>query len=109
MESYYYIQPYVPNTTLMRDNFGPTEMKFIKVIRNTENFAQFQKVFEDNTRVYLLEDRVATETPDIKLYQSWGHLVDIEAEPSAVNKIMIRNIDGSYPGTIKLPSINPGR
>ena len=106
IESYYYMQAYVPNTTLMRDNFGPSEMKFIKVIRNTENFAQFQEVFEDNTRVYLMEDRVATETPDIKLYQTWGHLVDMDAEPSAVNKIMIDNIDGSYPGTIKLPSID---
>ena len=109
IESYYYMQAYVPNTTLMRDNFGPSEMKFIKVIRNTENFAQFQKVFEDNTRVYLMEDRVATETPDIKLYQSWGHLVDVDAEPSAVNKIMVHNIDGSYPGTIKLPSRDRGR
>ncbi len=108
VESYYYIQAYAPNTTLMRDSFGPTEMKFISVIRNTANFAQFKKTFDDNTKVYLLEDRVASETPDIKLYQEWGHLIKSSAEPSAVNKIMLRNIDGGYPGTIQLPAVNIG-
>ncbi len=103
-ESWYFIQAYVHDTTLLRDSYGPTEIKFLKVIRNTQNFSQFEQIFRDKTKVYLIQKESATETPDIKLYESWGHLINTEEEPSAINKIMINNIEGSFPGTIKIPN-----
>jgi hypothetical protein len=42
-----------------------------------------------------------TETPDIKLYKSWGHLLKDPPTPSVANKLLIDNFEGPFPGTIQ--------
>ena len=99
-EAWYYIQSYVPSATLLRDSYGPTEIKLIKVIRGQKNFKEFETVFRDKTKTYLIEENYAEDTPDIKLYQNWGHLINIEEAPDITNSLLIENIEGSFPGTI---------
>jgi hypothetical protein len=105
-EAWYYIQATVPSATLLRDSFGPTEIKFIKVVRSQSNFNQFKTLFEDKTRMYRLEKEVGQYTPDLKLYQNWGHLIDNDKAPSVDNELILtkqltESIEGSFPGTIQ--------
>ena len=100
-EPWYYIQAYVPSATLLRDAYGPTEIKLIKVLRGESTFNEFKKLFEDETKVYLVEDTSASETPDQKLYQNWGHLLKDTPPPSVANKLLIENFEGAFPGTIQ--------
>jgi hypothetical protein len=99
-ESWYYLQAYVPSSTLLMDSFGPTEIKFIKVIRGDENFAQMKKIFEDETKHYQVTKRSNTSTPDEKLIEEWGHLIKTENDPSVANKLLINNFESAFPGTI---------
>lgn len=99
-ESWFYLQAYVPSSTLLMDSFGPTEIKFIKVIRGDENFAQMKKIFEDETKHYMVTKRSNTSTPDQKLIEEWGHLIKSENDPSVANKLLINNFESAFPGTI---------
>lgn len=100
-EVWYYIQDYVPSSTLLRDAYGPTEIKLIKVFRGESTLAELKKIFEDKTKVYMATRSNNTETPDIKLYKSWGHLLKDPPTPSVANKLLIDNFEGSFPGTIQ--------
>ncbi|MCF8060230.1 MAG: hypothetical protein K9K67_13095 [Bacteriovoracaceae bacterium] len=100
-EVWYYIQDYVPSSTLLRDAYGPTEIKLIKVFRGESTLAELKKIFEDETKVYMATRTNNTETPDIKLYKSWGHLLKEPPAPSVANKLLINNFEGSFPGTIQ--------
>ena len=100
-EPWYYIQADVPSAPMLSDNMGPTEKKLIKVLRGEETFNQFKQLFEDETKVYLLESQNNSETPDEKLYENWGHLLEIVPPPSAANKLLINNYQGAFPGTIQ--------
>lgn len=106
-EEWFFTQTYTPDTSLLSDSMGPTEIKFIKAIRGRKNFEEYKNAFEDHTKHYLYVDTSSSETPDIKLYQRWGHIVKTQNDPSAENKLQIKNItrtiynniEGSYPGT----------
>ena len=100
-ETWYYIQDYVPSLSLLRDPFGPTEIKLIKVFRGESTLNQLKKVFEDETKTYLFTKENNTETPDIKLYENWGHLLKEPAPPAVANKLLINNFEGSFPGTVQ--------
>jgi len=101
LEPWYYIQAYVPSATLLRDPYGPTEIKLIKVLRGESSFNEFKKIFQDETKVYLAQRTNNTETPDKKLYENWGHLLRDQPSPSVANKLLIKNFEGSFPGTIQ--------
>jgi hypothetical protein len=101
LEPWYYIQAYVPSATLLRDPYGPTEIKLIKVLRGESSFKEFKMIFEDETKVYLAQRTNNTETPDEKIYQNWGHLLRNTPTPSVANKLLIKNFEGSFPGTIQ--------
>jgi hypothetical protein len=100
-EKWYYIQDYVPSSTLLRDAYGPTEIKLIKVFRGESTLGELKKIFEDETKVYLATRTNNSETPDIKLYENWGHLLKEPAPPHVANKLLINNFEGSFPGTIQ--------
>ena len=100
-ESWYYMQSDVSTSSLLRDAYGPTEIKLIKVIRGLKNYKQFEKLFKDKTKTYLIEENYSSETPDIKIFENWGHLIKSEEAPSIVNSLLIKNIEGSFPGTIE--------
>lgn len=100
-EKWYYIQDYVPSATLLRDAYGPTEIKLIKVFRGESTLNELKKIFEDETKVYLATRTSNSETPDIKLYENWGHLLKDPAPPNVANKLLINNFEGSFPGTIQ--------
>lgn len=100
-EKWYYIQDYVPSATLLRDAYGPTEIKLIKVFRGESTLGELKKIFEDETKVYLATRTSNSETPDVKLYQNWGHLLKDPAPPAVANKLLINNFEGSFPGTIQ--------
>ncbi len=100
-EPWYYIQADVPSSPMLSDNMGPTEKKLIKVLRGETTFNQFKKLFEDETKVYLLESQNNSETPDHKLYENWGHLLETVPPPAAANKLLINNYQGAFPGTIQ--------
>lgn len=100
-EKWYYIQDYVPSSTLLRDAYGPTEIKLIKVFRGESTLNELKKIFEDETKVYLATKTNNSETPDTKLYQNWGHLLKEPAPPNVANKLLINNFEGSFPGTIQ--------
>ncbi|MCR9204924.1 MAG: hypothetical protein NXH75_10120, partial [Halobacteriovoraceae bacterium] len=100
-EKWYYIQDYVPSATLLRDAYGPTEIKLIKVFRGESTLNELKKIFEDETKVYLATKQNNTETPDVKLYQNWGHLLKDPPPPAVANKLLINNFEGSFPGTIQ--------
>ena len=100
-ETWHYIQDYVPSLSLLRDPFGPTEIKLIKVFRGNSTLNQLKKVFEDETKTYLFTKENNTVTPDIKLYENWGHLLKEPAPPAVANKLLINNFEGSFPGTVQ--------
>ncbi len=100
-EPWYYIQADVPSAPMLSDNMGPTEKKLIKVLRGESTFEQFKKIFEDETKVYLLESGNNSATPDQKLYENWGHLLETVPPPAAANKLLINNYQGAFPGTIQ--------
>ncbi|MCP4913418.1 MAG: hypothetical protein GY909_09870 [Oligoflexia bacterium] len=100
-ESWYYMQSDVSTSSLLRDAYGPTEIKLIKVVRGLKNYKEFENLFRDKTKVYLIEEDYASDTPDIKLFENWGHLIKTEEAPSVVNSLLIRNVEGSFPGTIE--------
>jgi hypothetical protein len=41
------------------------------------------------------------DTPDVKLYENWGHLLKDPPPPSVANKLLINNFEGSFPGTVQ--------
>jgi hypothetical protein len=98
-EEWFFAQTYTPDTSLLSDSMGPTEIKFIKAIRGRKHFEQYRKAFEDQTKHYLYVDTSGTETPDLKLYENWGHIMKTENDPSALNKLIINNVESSFPGT----------
>ncbi len=100
-ENWYYIQDYVPSATLLRDAYGPTEIKLIKVFRGQSTLNELKKIFEDETKVYLATRTSNSETPDIKLYENWGHLLKNPKAPAVANKLLINNFEGSFPGTVQ--------
>ncbi len=100
-EPWYYIQADVPGAPMLSDNYGPTEKKLIKVLRGESTFENFKKIFEDETKVYLLESENNSATPDQKLYENWGHLLETVPPPAAANKLLIHNYQGAFPGTIQ--------
>ena len=100
-EPWYYIQADVPSAPMLSDNMGPTEKKLIKVLRGESTFNQFKELFEDETKVYLLESQSNSQTPDQKLYENWGHLLETVPPPAAANKLLINNYQGAFPGTIQ--------
>ena len=101
-ESWYFLQASLPSEHLLTDNFGPTELRFFKVIRNKDNFKKFENLLRDNTKTYLLKKEISSEGPDLKLYESWGHMMRQDPEPSAVNKLIMKNTNASFPGTIQI-------
>ncbi len=100
-EKWYYIQDYVPSATLLRDAYGPTEIKLIKVFRGESTLRELKKIFEDETKVYMATRTNNVDTPDVKLYENWGHLLKDPPPPSVANKLLINNFEGSFPGTVQ--------
>lgn len=100
-ETWYYIQDYVPSATLLRDAYGPTEIKLIKVFRGRSTLNELKKIFEDETKTYLATRTNNSETPDIKLYENWGHLLKNPPAPAVANKLLINNFEGGFPGTVQ--------
>lgn len=100
-EAWYFLQSMVHGTTLLRDAYGPTEIKIIKVIRGENNYREFEKIFRDKTKVYLVEESNAQVTPDITLFNNWGHLINKDGEPQLINSLLTDSIEGAFPGTIE--------
>jgi hypothetical protein len=99
-ESWYYMQAYTPSFTMLMDSFGPTEIKFIQVIRGEDNYAQMRKVFEEKTKNYVIEKRSNTSDPDEKLLKDWGHLIHPDESPSTATQLLIQGFNKAYTGTI---------
>ena len=98
-EEWFFAQTYTPDTALLADSMGPTEIKFIKAIRGRKLFNQYKEAFEDETKAYLYVDNSGMESPDQKLYENWGHIMRSENDPSSMNKLIINNVESSFPGT----------
>lgn len=69
-ESWYYMQSDVSTSSLLRDAYRPTEIKLIKIVRRLKNYKEFENLFRDKTKIYLIEEDYTSDTPDIKLFEN---------------------------------------
>ncbi|EQC48506.1 putative lipoprotein [Bacteriovorax sp. BSW11_IV] len=100
-ESWYYMQEYTNDTSIMRDPFDPSTVKFIKVVRGYDKYIEIEKSLKDANKVFMVTGTLAQTTPDQVLLDNWGHLIDNpELNEDDKGFLLLDNIDGSFPGTI---------
>lgn len=102
-ESWYYMQEYTNDTSIMRDPYDPSTVKFIKVVRGYNKYAEIEKSLKDKNKVFFVTGTLTQTTPDQILLDNWGHLIDSpELDEDDKGFLLLDNIDGSFPGTIEV-------
>lgn len=102
-ESWYYMQEYTNDTSIMRDPYDPSTVKFIKVVRGYDKYTEIEKSLKDKNKVFFVTGTLTQTTPDQILLDNWGHLIDSpELDEDDKGFLLLDNIDGSFPGTIEV-------
>lgn len=99
-ESWFFIQSRI-DSAVARDYDGVNERKLLKVIRGDKSYREFRTALRSISEQSLALDNIGYGTPEAQLVEAWGHLLGDKLSDEDAAKFLLRNVEGSFPGTIE--------